>query len=182
MNRSVFLSVLLSTSVLACATDPNKAANAAHDEQLGAERNQAQSNAADRSDEKVNAAGAQQENTTGNAVGTPAMKNTTEADARMTEARTVARAKATERMEKVDARVVELKALLDKAGAKAPTSARDVLKPVDTQRGIVASEIARLSNVTDDQFRSATDNLEKQLDTLEELVENAGTEVEKIKK
>ncbi len=182
MNRSLLLSVLLSTAVFACASDPNKAANDAHDEQLKSERNQAQSNADHRSDVKVNAAEVRQENTTDNATGTPAMKNTTEANAKMTEARTVARAKATERLEKVDARIVELKALVDKAGPKAPTSARDSLKTVATQRGLVTNELGRLPTVTDDQFRNATDNLDKQLDTLEGLVKNAGTEVDKIKR
>ena len=77
---------------------------------------------------------------------------------------------------------MELKALVDKAGPKAPTSARDSLKTVATQRGLVTNELGRLPTVTDDQFRNATDNLDKQLDTLEGLVKNAGTEVDKIKR
>ncbi len=182
MNRSLLLSVVLSTAVFACASDPNKAVNDAHDDQLKSERNQAQSNADHRSDVKVNAAEVRQENTTDNAVGTPAMKNTTEAEAKMTEARTVARAKATERLQKLDARVVELKGLIDRAGPKAPTSTRDSLKTVATQRGLVSNEIDHLTTVSNDQFRNATDNLDKQLDTLEGLVKNAGTEVDKIKK
>lgn len=182
MNRSLLLSVLLSTAVFACASDPNKAANDAHDEQLKTERNQAQNAADKRSDVKVNAAEMQQERTADNAAGTPAMKKTTAADSKMTEARTVARAKATERLEKVDARIVELKSLVAKAGPKAPTSASDSLRTVATQRGMVTNELDRLPTISDDQFRNATDNLDKQLDTLEGLVKNAGTEVDKIKK
>lgn len=182
MNRSLLLSALLSTALFACASDPAKKADDAHDEQLKTERKQ-QENAADqRSDTRVNAADMQKDQTTANATGTSAMKKTTAADAKMTEARQVARAKATERLEKVDARMVELKALVDKAGAKAPTSARDSLQTVTTQRSMVTNELDRLPNVTDDQFGGAKDNLDKQLDALEGLVKKAGTEVDKIKK
>ena len=58
----------------------------------------------------------------------------------------------------------------------------DELNTQCLQRGLVTTELGRLPTVTDDQFRNATDNLDKQLDTLEGLVKNAGTEVDKIKR
>ncbi len=181
-NRSLLLSALLSTAIFACGSDPNKQAEDAHDSQLKSERKQQENAADNRSDARVNAAEVQKDQTTANASGTPAMKKTTAADAKMTEARQVARAKATERLEKVDARIGELKALVDKAGAKAPTSARDSLQTVMTQRSMVTNELDKLPNVSDDQFGNATKNLDLQLDTLDGLVKKAGTETDKIKK
>ena len=182
MNRSLLLSALFSTALFACASDPAKKADDAHDEQLKSERKMQENAADNRSEARVNAADVQKDQTTANAAGTPAMKKTTAADAKMTEARQVARAKGTERLEKLDARMTELKGLVDKAGAKAPTSARDSLQTAATQRGIVANELDRLPNVTEDQFSNAKDNLDKQLDTLDGLVKKAGTEVDKIKR
>ena len=181
-NRSLVLAALLSTALFACAGDPNQKAEDAHDAQLKTERKQQENAADNRSDARVNAAEVQKDTTTANASGTPAMKKTTAADAKMTEARSVARAKATERLEKVDARVVELKALLDKAGPKATTSARDSLQTVMTQRSMVTNELDRLPSVADDQFEGAKTNLSTQLDALEGLVKKAGTELDKSKK
>jgi hypothetical protein len=181
-NRSLLLSALLSTALFACASNPNKDAEDAHDAQLKSERKQQENAADNRSDARVTAAEVKQENTAASATGTPAMQKSTAADAKMTEARSVARAKATERLEKADARSKELKALVDKAGPKAPTSARDSLQTVATQRSMVANELGRLPTVTDDQFDNAKNNLSLQLDTLENLVKKAGDEVDKIKK
>lgn len=181
-NRSLLVSALLSTALFACASDPNKQAVDAHEAELKSERKQQENAADNRSDARVTAAEVKQENTTSSATGTPAMQKSTSADAKMTEARTVARAKATERLDKADARTAELKALVDKAGPKAPTSAHDALKTVATQRGMVTNELGRLPTVTDDQFDNAKNNLSTQLDTLEGLVKKAGDEVGKIKK
>ena len=171
-----------SFSLFACAGDPNKQAEDAHDAELKSERKQLQNNADDRSDTRVKAAEVQRENTEATASGSSATKDRASADAKLTEARDVYRAKATERLEKVDARTVELKALVDKAGGKAPTASRDSLKTVDTQRSMVTRELDQLPRVTNDTWQQAKTSLDTQLDSLEGLVKKAAVEVEKIKK
>jgi hypothetical protein len=173
---------LFSIALFACAGDPNKQANDAHDAELKSERKQTQNNAEKRSDNRVDAAEAQRDTTDANASGTSARKNSVQADSKMTEARTVYRAKATERLEKADARTAELTALVEKAGAKATTSSRDALKTVETQRGLVTRELDQLPQQSDDDFKQAQTSLDTQLDNLEGLVKQTGKEVDKFKK
>ncbi|CAN5758200.1 hypothetical protein BH11MYX4_BH11MYX4_11850 [soil metagenome] len=181
-NRSLLLSGLFSAALFACAGDPNKQANDAHDAELKSERKQQQSAADERADTRVNAAEVKRDDTNAVATGSTATKQTTAADAKMTEARDVYRAKATERLEKVDARIVEMKALLAKAGAKATTSARDSVQTVLTQRGMVTTSLDRLPTVSNDGFKQAQDSLDSQLESLEGLVKKAAAEVDKSKK
>jgi hypothetical protein len=181
-TRLLFAAGFLSVSVFACASDPNKQASDAHDAELKSERKQEQASADQRSDLRVNAAEAQRDNTEASATGTSAAKKVTAADAKLTEARATYRAKATERLEKTDARITELKALVTKAGPKATTSSRDALTTVDTQRVMVARELDQLPNVPNDNWSQATSGLDTQLDSLEGLVKKAGNEVDKFKK
>jgi hypothetical protein len=181
-KRLLWVAGLLSIATLACGGDPNKQANDAHDAELKSERKQQQANADDRSDTRVRAAEAQRDNTDANATGSPATRDRTSADAKLTETKEVHRAKATERLEKLDARTSELKALVDKAGAKATTSSRDALKTVDTQRGMVAQDLDQLPKVASDDWQNAKTNLDSHLDTLEGLVKKAANEVEKFKR
>lgn len=173
---------LFSMALLACAGDPAKQANDAHDAELKSERKQTQDNADNRSEARVNAAEAHRDHTDANASGTSAKKDRVEADSKMTEARTVYRAKSTERLEKADAKTAELKALVEKAGGKAPTSARDSLRTVETQRSLVTQELDRLTKVSNDDFKAAQTSLDTQLDNLEGLVKKSADEVGKIKK
>ncbi len=168
-------------SVAACAGDPAKQADSAHDAELKSERKENQSNAEGRGDTRVNAAEAQRDNTDATAGG-GANGNATKADAKMTEARDIARAKSTERLEKLDAKTTELSQLVAKAGGKAPTAARDSLKTVQTQRGLVATALDQFPTVSNDDFKQAKTSLDTQLDILEGLVKKATTEVGKIKK
>lgn len=169
-------------AMFACAGDPAKQANDAHDAELKAERKQTQNTSDDRSESRVNAAEAQRDQTDANASGTSAKKDRVEADSKMTEARTVYRAKSTERLEKADAKTAELKALVEKAGGKAPTAARDSLRTVETQRSLVTQEIDRLTKVSNEDFKAAQTSLDTQLDNLEGLVKKSSDEVGKIKK
>jgi hypothetical protein len=181
-GRRLFAAGLFSISVFACASDPSKQANDAHDAELKSDRKQLQSEADQRSDVRVNAAEAQRDNTEATATGTKAGKASTVADANLTEARAVYRAKATERLEKADARTTELKALVDKAGGKATTASRDALKTVETQRGMVTRELDQIPTVGNDAFNHAKTSLDTQLDSLEGLVKKAADEVGKFKK
>jgi hypothetical protein len=149
-TRLLFAAGLFSLSAFACASDPNKQASDAHDAELKSERKQEQANADQRGDLRVNAAEAERGNTTATATGTPAAKKETAADAKLAEARAIHRAKATERLEKTDARVNELKALVTKAGPKATTASRDALTTVDAQHGMVTRELDQLPNVPND--------------------------------
>lgn len=173
---------LLSLSLFACAGDPNKQANDAREGELKAERKQLQATADDRSDTRVQAAEVQRDSTEANTTASGAKKERVNADAKLTEARAIYRAKATERLEKVDARTAELKALVEKAGAKATTSSRDSLKTVETQRSQVTRALDGLPAMADDDFKTAKSSLDKQLDDLEGLVKKTATEVEKFKK
>jgi len=192
-KRPVLLAGLFSISLcslLACAGDPAKQADDAHDAELKSERKQLQNTADDRGATRVQAAEVQRDNTgavaTGNntapATSNNASTNATLADAKLTEARDIARAKATERLEKLDAKTSELRQRVDKAGGKAPTAARDALKTVDTQRGLVTAALDQFPKVSNDDFKQAKTSLDTQLDILDGLVKKADTEVGKIKK
>ncbi|MEA2750964.1 MAG: hypothetical protein QOI41_5107 [Myxococcales bacterium] len=192
IKRPILVGSLLSLflcSLVACAGDPAKQADSAHDAELKSERKQIENTADNRSETRVNAAEAQRDNTDAVATGNtaPATKNNastnaTLADAKMTEARDIARAKSTERLEKLDAKTSELRQLVDKAGGKAPTAARDSLKTVDTQRGLVTAALDQFPRVSNDDFKQAKTSLDTQLDILDGLVKKATTEVGKIKK
>ena len=169
-------------SAVACGADPNKQANDAHNVELTSERKQLEASADDRSDKRVDAAASQRNSTEANATGSPASKDRIAADAKLTEARAVYRAKATERLEKADARTAELKALVDKAGGKASTASRDALKTVETQRATVAREIDQLPNVANENWGQVKDATDTKLDALEGLVKKAATEIDKFKK
>lgn len=182
MTIKVLSAGLFTLGLLACAGDPNKQANDARDGELKSDRKQEQANADGRGEARVNAAEAQRANTDATATGAPATKDRVSADAKLTEARDIYRAKSTERLEKADARAAELKALVDKAGGKAPTAARDALKTVDTQRSLVTKELEQLPRIANDDFKQAKTSLDTQLDNLEGLLKKAGNEVDKIKK
>jgi hypothetical protein len=173
---------LLAISLCACAGDPNKQANDAHDGELASQRKATESNAEQRSESRVNAAEVMREKTDATATGSAATQDRVSADAKLSEARAIFRAKATERLEKVDARITELKALIANARARATTASRDALKVVDTQRSIVTRELDQLPRTENDEWNTAKTSLETQLDTLEGLVKKVGTEVERFKK
>jgi hypothetical protein len=173
---------LFSITLFACAGDPNKQANDAHDAELKAERKTVQNTADERSDQRVDAAEAQRDSTNANASGSSAKKDRVSADAKLTEARDVYRAKATERLEKLDARTAELKALVEKAGGKATTASRDALQTVATQRSLVTKELDQFPKVANDDFKQAKTSLDTQLDNLEGLVKKTANEVDKFKK
>jgi hypothetical protein len=181
-KRILLLGLLPLSLVMGCASDPNKEANDAHSAELKSERKQVQETADQRADQRVNHAEVVRENTAATATGTAASKDSTEADAKLTEARTVHRAKATERLEKADAKTSELKQLIDRAGAKATTSSRDSLQTVNTQRSMVTKELDQLPRVENDNWQNAKARLDGQLDTLEGLVKKAAAEVDKFKK
>ena len=169
-------------ALFACASDPNKNANDAHEAELKAERKTVQNTADERSDQRVAAAEQQSDTTKANAGGSSASKDRAGADAKMIESRDVYRAKATERLEKADAKTAELKALVERAGGKAPTSTRDSLTTVATQRSLVTRELDQLPRISNDDFGKAKTSLDTQLDNLEGLVKQAAKEVDKIKK
>jgi hypothetical protein len=181
-QRLLVLAGLISVSALACASDPNKQANDAHDAELSSQRQQVQDNAEQRGDTRIQAAEIQRQNTEVNAQGTPATQDRTSADAKLTEARAIYRAKANERFEKLNARAEELKLLVNNAANKATTASRDALKTVETQRAMVARELDQLPQIVNDQWSNATSHLDAQLDSLEALVKKAGNEVSKSKK
>lgn len=181
-KRLLLAAGLLSISAFACASDPNKQANDAHDAELTSQRQKVQDNAETRSDTRVKAAEMQRQNTEGSASGSPTEKDRTSADAKLMEARDIYRAKATERFEKLNARAAELKVLVDRAAGKASTASRDALKTVDTQRLMVARELDQLPKVANDDWSQAKTSLDTQLDSLEGLVKKAANEIDKFKK
>jgi hypothetical protein len=168
--------------LLACAADPNKQANDAHDGELKSERKQLQNTADERSETRVTAAKAEREDTQVNASGSPATQERVVADAKLTEARDSFRAKATGQLEKLDARTSELRQLVERAGGKATTASRDALKTVETQRSLVTRELDRLPTLANDDWDHAKVSLETQLDNLDGLVKKAASEVSKFKK
>ncbi len=180
MITRALLAAAFATAVFACASDPAKKADDAHDAQLKTERKQEENSAENRSDARVNAAEVQRDNAAPRTAGTK--DSATAADAKLQAARDVYRAKATERLEKVDARTVELKQLVTKAGAKASTASRDSLATVDTQRSMVATDLAQFPSVANDDFEKAKSSIDQKLDALEGLVKKAAKDVDAFKK
>ncbi len=182
INRSLLLLLLGALpSVVACGGDPAKEANDAHNAELSSASKDQQAAADRKSDRREESAEAQRDTTTANATGSSATKDRIGADAKMKEVRDVSRAKATERLEKADARANELKAIVKRAGPKATTASRDSLVTVDTQRAMVKQSIDQLAAVTNDDWERAKSNTDSQLDTLDGLVKKAADEVEKFK-
>ena len=182
-NTRLFLGAgLFTLGLFACAGDPNKQANDAHDGELKSERKQLENTADNRSGTRVTAAEGERNASEANASGSPATKDRIDADAKLTEARDIYRAKATGRLEKLDARTSELKQLVDRAAGKASTASRDALKTVETQRGLVTRELDLLPKQANDDWDRAKTSLDTQLDNLEGLVKKAANEVSKFKK
>lgn len=181
MKKYILFAAALPLTLLACAGDPNKEANDAHDAELKAQRKQEQSAADDKSDQRQKTAEDQREVATAGATGSDATKDRVAADAKLKEARDVERAKATERLEKSDARTNELKAIVKRAGPKASTASRDALTAVDSQRAAAKRSIDQLGSASNDGWNQAKSSTESQLDTLEGYVKKAGDEVEKFK-
>lgn len=183
INRALCLAATLSiASVVACSSDPNKNANDAHDAQLAAQRDQ-QEHAAD-AYKKQQIADAKNERQTTDATvahSDRATKNGTEADAKMVEARQVASAKFVDRLQKADAKTEELRALINHAGGKATTQSRDALAAVDQQRTQAKQACDWVANSTDDQFATAKQTANTQLDTLEGYVKQLDKEVSAFK-
>lgn len=180
--RPLLSTVILSTLLLACAGDPVRKADDAHDAEMAANRRSSQAGADQRGDAREKAAEVDRQNSQVNATGPAATKDRTSADAKLTEARAVYRSQATEKLDKIDARTAELKAIVGRAGAKASTASHDALATVDTQHGIVAGEIEALPRIANDDWDRAKNQLDKQLDTLDGVVKRAAKEVDKLKK
>lgn len=178
----LLLASSLSALLVGCASDPNKQASDAHDAELKSQREDKQDVAGDKSDARVKSAENQREHTEATATGSDATKDRKSADAELTETRATHRAKASEKLEKLDAKTQELKALVAKAGGKASTASRDALKTVDTQRAMAGNSLRDLPNVANDGWASAKSNVDKQLDTLDGLVKKAADEVDAFKK
>ncbi len=184
MKRSLLLFGALSIASFACASDPNKDANDAHNAEFKSDR-QTQQNAADyEKKQAVNNAEARTDATiaTTNSSDAPkANKKAAAADARLAEDREVARAKAVQRLEKADAKTSELRNVITRAGGKATTQSRDSLQAVDNQRVAVKMSIDQLAASSDDDLKQAKTNADSQLDTLEGYVKMADKEVGKFK-
>ncbi len=99
----------------------------------------------------------------------------------MTEERQVALAKATERLEKADARTNELRSYVNRAGGRATTAARDSIRAVETQRTAAKVSIDDLSKSDDASFERARESADRQLEVLEGYVKRAGQDVEEFK-
>lgn len=100
------------------------------------------------------------------------------AEADFMEDREAFRAESRARLEKLDARIIELQALVDQAGYRATLEAKRSLDEAKTQRDLAQQQIDRLSAITSDQWTSATTMVEERLDELAALVEEASDEVE----
>lgn len=172
----------IALGVTACASDPNKRANEAHDAETKARREAQVERADERSevaqeqaayDRRVTAASAEGQN--------EATHDRVKADAKVVEAREKAKAKSIERLEKADARANELRTVVARAGGKATTKSRDALAAVDSQRLQAKMSIDQLSSAPPDDLERAKDYADHQLDTLEGYVERAADEVDDFK-
>ena len=180
-SKTSFLAFALVGLIAACSSDPNKKADDAHDAEIKANSKAEQDRAEDRKDANVKAAEKAQDGTAAPTGASSATQNRVEADSKVVEARRVYKAKATERLEKADARSNEMKGLLDRAGGKASLQARESVATVDRQRGAVRRDIDGLDQVPADAWKDATTHCDADLDTLDGYVKQAGKEVDKAK-
>lgn len=180
--KRLLLPLVFLAAIAGCATDHNKEAQDAHDAELKAQREQREQSAEQRTKDQESSSAAHRAVTVNDAQGQgAATQDRVAADAKFQEARDKARAKAAERLDKADAKLAEIKARVDRAGGKAPTSARDAVNGVSSQRTLVQSEIAKLGTVPGDAFEKQKENVDTQLDTLEGYVKKAEKEAEKVK-
>ena len=164
-----------------CASDPNKEANDAHNAELKSERKGRENAAEQRGDRREDFAEQERKAQVQQGVGSEATRDRQEADAKMIEARSKAKSKAMERLDKSDAKAAELKSIVTRSGAKATTAAHDSLNLVDQQRQQAKISIDQLANSRDDAFEQMKSNTDTQLDTLEGYVKKAEDEVKKFK-
>ena len=179
--KTSFLAFAFLGALAACSSDPNKKADEAANAELDANRKAQQDQADSRKDAKINAAEKAQDNTKAPAGASDATQNRVEADSKVVEARRIYKAKATARLEKVDARSTEMKGVLDNAGGKASLQARESVATVDRQRGAVRRDIDMLDQVPADGWNDATKHCDSDLDTLEGYLKKATNEVDKAK-
>lgn len=181
MKRAILLGAL-SIAAVACHSDPNTQVNSAQQAQLESQRKHEEQASTDRKDYLVDDAENQRKGIVAQGVpGDHADQKRLKADAKMTEARRVAVAKADDRLQRADARTNELKALVNQAGGKATTQSRDALQAVDNQRVAAQMSINQMTSTDDAGFKQAKDYSESQLDTLEGYVKRAEKEVDAFK-
>jgi hypothetical protein len=179
---SLAAGALVAAALAGCASDPNKdvkeartdeieARRDAREDAAGAERRQAEAKA--ERDQGAAAADADRR------YGDSAKGDRVEAESKMTEARKKYRAKAVERVQKLDARAAELRAKLEQAGTKATTEARDRVAAIRNQRELVGRETDQLGRINDDAWEGAVKSLNTRIDELEEVTKRAASEVDR---
>jgi hypothetical protein len=172
-------SALVLTGLVSCSNGSNQDVRDARAAELEAVREQRQQEAEQRREQMVESADAREDAVEELAEGLPPeTEERLDAEADFMEDREVFRADARERLEKIDARITELQALVDQAGYRATLEAKRSLDEAKTQRDLVQQQIDRLPTVTSDQWMSATTMVEERLDELAALVEEASDEVE----
>jgi len=170
--KSAYILLPLAALMIGCGGNgnPAKDINDAREEQIEANREereeraeQKQEHAEERAEQRYNQAEEQ------HAKLPSADQNVANAEAKMIEQRSIYQSEATAKLEKANARIAAAKAKLDKARA-APLEARNQLEVAVTQRDSTKTAIDNLRNVSNEQWKDATEQVNKSLDQLESLV------------
>lgn len=111
----------------------------------------------------------------------PASENRADVQAKVTEQRANYDAKATERLDKADAGIAEVKSKMKVAGARTPSEVRGKVDTAVTARDNVSKQLATLRGTSNDQWKSASEDLDKRFDELEGLVDQAKKSASKLK-
>lgn len=185
MTRNLALATFTTTLAFAaltgCASDPNKNLKTAQAEEAEGVRRAKEDVAEDRRDNRVDQASAaqqQDEKHASNYAG--ATSDRMDAQAEMRAAREKHRAKTQERLDKATARLQEARKNLQIAGNKAPTDMQTRVQTAETQKSLVEKSLHELSGIRNEDWKGATENLAKQLDELDKLVDEAHDRATKV--
>jgi hypothetical protein len=183
MRTAILMSLMLTSSVLACASDPNKELKDAQEAQAEAARErrveqveQAKDNRLDRIETRTDQIGQRAENMLPEGA-----EQRAKAQAEMMAARQTFQANAQARLQKADAGLVEVRRKMDIAGGRVPLSLRDEVNLVERERASLRGDLGRLPMVTHDRWGEETKRIDTRLDSLEGSIDAVTSRVDGLR-
>lgn len=185
MNRRVvYLSVLLAVPLVGVAgcsnNDRNKQVEEAQKTEVEAAREQRVQSIDQAKENQVEAIEKRTDQVQEQAKQLPDQtEQRAKAQADMMSTRETFSAQARARLQKADARIEETRNKLKIAGGRAPLAAHDKVDQAARDRAEVAAGVDRLRGVSNDRWGDAKKRVEKQLDELDALVDDAASQADK---
>jgi tetrahydromethanopterin S-methyltransferase subunit G len=183
MRTQLWISLLLTAPLFACANNPNKELKEAKAAEAEAAREQrveaieeAKDNRIDRIEKRTDQMSERAEN-----VLPEGAEQRAKAQAEMIAARQTFQANAQAKLHKAAARLDEVKRKMEVAGGRVPLSLRDEVTLMERERASLAADLGHLPMVTNDRWGEETKRIESRLDALESSVDSAQSRVDDLR-